>query len=45
LGRIVSEADSKKFTEAVAALEIDDASKLLFSGLLLYLRVLAVVFG
>ena len=41
----MSEANSKKFTKAVAALEIDDASKLLFSGLLLYLRGLAAVLG
>ena len=31
----MSEADLKRFTEAVAALEIDNASKLLFSGLLI----------
>jgi hypothetical protein len=32
LARIVSDADSKRFTEAVAALEIDDTSTLIFSG-------------
>jgi len=41
----MSEADSRKFTEAVVVLEIDDASKLLFLVLLVYLRELAAVFG